>query len=274
MRLAILTEVALPDLTADDQLVLPALAARGVEAVAAAWDDPGVDWRRFGAVLVRSPWNYYRRPAEFLAFLDRIDAIGLPVMNPTAVLRWNADKRYLPELAARGVPIIPTQILSSAEVAGLTNLPWPECVLKPAISGNAMHTARYRADRWTPPALPEGRWLLQPYLAEIESRGEVSLIYLGGVFSHAVRKIPAPGDFRVQADFGGRYVAIEPTPEVVEAADRAIAAAPGGLTYARVDGVETEAGFLLMELELLEPNLFLGYGAEAPARLAEAVARG
>lgn len=284
MRLTILTEDRLPDLTDDDRLLLPALRARGLDPIPASWSDPAVDWARSGAVLVRSPWDYYLRPAEFSTFLDRLEAAGPQVLNPIPTLRANADKRYLPALAQAGAPIIPTLLLDSADLPAWPGaLPWPEAVIKPAVSGNAVDTARLSAAEW--PAICQipraGRWLVQPYLPEIEAAGEVSLIYLGGAFSHAVRKIPAPGDFRVQADYGGRYAAITPDPALRAAADRVLAAAracPGcalpdaPLTYARVDGVETAEGFLLMELELLEPNLFLAWHPEAPERLAAAVA--
>ena len=290
MRLAILTEDAFPDLTADDRLLLPALAARGIDARPAVWSDPAVDWPGFDGVLVRSPWDYYRRLPEFLAFLDRLEAAGPPVMNPIPVLRANSDKRYLSALAQAGVPIVPTRFLTAGELP--ERLPdgfGGAGVLKPQVSGNAMDTIRFRADEW--PRLrriprPGTHWMLQPYLPQIETAGEISLIWIGGRFSHAVRKVPAGGDFRVQADHGGSYAAIDPDPAVMAAAERVMTTAaalsevaPGppapGIMYARVDGVEAgpdQAGaFLLMELELLEPNLFLGCHPEAAARLAAAV---
>ena len=293
MRLAILTEDAFPDLTADDRLLLPALTARSaahrIDARPVSWSDPAVDWHSFDGVLVRSPWDYYRRLPEFLAFLDRLEAAGPQVMNPIPVLRANSDKRYLLALAQAGVPIVPTRFLTTEELP--EHLPEEfggAGVLKPEVSGNAMDTIRFTAAEW--PRLrriprPGARWMLQPYLPQIETAGEISLIWIGGQFSHAVRKVPGRGDFRVQADHGGQFAAITPDPAVLTAAERVMAAAvllsavaPGQVTYARVDGVEvsqkperSDGEFLLMELELLEPNLFLGCHPEAAARLAAAV---
>lgn len=280
-RVALVTCADFPELLADDRLALHALARTGVRGEVATWSDPEVDWSRFDALLLRSCWDYPLHLEAFRSWLDRVEKSGTRVLNPLSVVRWNLDKRYLDGLAARGVPVVPTRRVEPGEAISLPEIlrerGWQRAVVKPAISGCAIDTWRTdvhsagtdqaRFARQT----REAACLVQPYVPEVEN-GEWSLVFLGGKLSHAVLKEPAPGDFRVQSQFGGSVAALTPPGHVLSAAQAVMAAAPEGCVYARVDGCEVDGRFLLMELELIEPVLYLGTSPGAELRLAGAVA--
>lgn len=274
---ALVTHLADPALTASDERVARALAARGCEVQAAPWDDPAIDWTAFAAVVLRSPWDYTWRVASFTAWLDALEAAGVTVLNAVPVVRWNIHKRYLLELERAGIPIVPTEVLlspSHAEVASAAlRRGWPDAVLKNAIGAGArgvriLRTPDYRDEG---PA-PVGDVLLQPLVPEIAA-GEWSLILFGGEFSHAALKVPAKGDIRVQARYGGSTTIESPPQPLIHSAAAALQAAATinrisleDLLYARVDGVVVDGEFRLMELELIEPGLFLDLpGAEYAA---------
>jgi glutathione synthase/RimK-type ligase-like ATP-grasp enzyme len=247
------------------------------------WNDPAVDWASFDAVLIRTIWDYYKHHADFIAWLDRLDRLGVATFNDSRVLRWNSDKRYLLELAAHAVATIPTRLAAAGELPQvLASMPGQQVVIKPSISGGAWHTLRGRvgdaafADEVA--RLPCGiDFLVQPFVPEIVSAGEWSLLYFGGEFSHAVIKRPAAGDYRVQSEYGGSVEAVQPDVATLAAAAAALAAVDtrghGELAYARVDGVVSAGRFLIMELELIEPFLFLAGQAHAAERLAQHLAQ-
>ena len=280
------TFAARPDGEADDRLAVPALAALGIETVLAPWDAP---WPRADApdaVVVRSTWDYFRRIADFRAWLDALDAAGQRTINDTAAMRGNLDKRYLRDLAAAGVPVVETAWPAPGDRLAdvLAARGWREAVVKPAVSGGAYETFRVSAptERTAQDAdeahfaalLDSGAVLVQPFRREVVEAGEWSLIFLGGAFSHAVVKRPAAGDYRVQVQFGGVYTRTD-APDALVGAARAVLAAAGadGLAYARVDGLaRADGGLDLMELEVVEPSLFLAHHPDAPARLARALA--
>ncbi|HKU59652.1 MAG TPA: hypothetical protein VJQ44_00450 [Gemmatimonadales bacterium] len=279
---ALVTCAAHPELSSDDRLLLPALTAAGFEPLPRLWDDQAEPWARHAAVVVRSCWDYHHRPREFHAWLDRLAAEGARVFNPVPLLRWNADKRYLRDLAEAGIAVIPTAWVETCDEASLADLAgargWRQVVVKPSVSATAFETWRAGPDvtgedeqrfrRLT----GERPALVQPYLPDIE-RGELSLVFLGGQYSHAVLKRPRPGDFRVQTDFGGTVEPIRPEEHVVAAATRILAAAPAPTLYARVDLCLVDGRAQLMELELLEPALFFAHEPRAAARFAEALTR-
>lgn len=282
---AFVTYTLAPSLTADDALAVQPLAERGVTVVPAIWTDETIDWSAFDAIVLRSPWEYYREPERFLAWLDRIEATGVPVWNSPATVRWNARKTYLTELAARGVRTIPSELVERGAVLTLAEVQrrtgWGELVVKPVISGGAYETWRVSA---APTTDDERRFaefvaardtIVQPFLPEIAD-GEWSFIFLHGVLSHAVRKRPRDGDFRVQPQHGGVTRLEQPNGRLVAQAAFVLTQMPPELDtplYARVDACEVDGRLLLMELEIIEPNLFLGCDPEAPARFADAVVR-
>ncbi len=282
MNLAIATSAAYPDLWEDDVVLAPALARLGIDAVPRVWTDPQVDWSAFDAVLIRSTWDYYERYPAFLAWLDALDAGGVPTINDSALLRWNSEKRYLTALAAAGIPIIETEICAANAVRAAVEARGGKVVVKPTISGNAMHTVRGTAGDpafvTALDALPrEFDYLVQPYVVEIETAGEWSLVFVDGTYSHGIRKLPAAGDYRIQHDYGGAWHSAEPDPSVVDAAVETLRAAAAlgyaDQAYARVDGIVIDGRFRLMELEMVEPYLAFHLAPEAAALLARAVAR-
>ena len=281
MHVAFATSRAHAGLTGDDLLAASACRARGMRVAPAVWDDRGVDWSSFDAVVVRSTWDYHLRAAEFDEWLGTLEHAGARVWNPVPLLRWNANKRYLAALAARGINTVPTAWTTAAGTSWLADAMddrgWRDVVVKPVISATAHGTHRVgRADAermgGALHAGMEGReYLVQPFLAEIQTGGEWSLIFLQGRYSHSVRKRPAGADFRVQTEFGGSAIT-EPAPAaVVDAAAAVLEAVEGAWLYARVDGIATARGFVLMELEMLEPMLFFGRDPQAPARFADAL---
>jgi len=280
-RIALATAAKLPTLNEDDQLLIPALAALGVAAGPAVWDSPDVSWEEFQGVVVRSCWDYHHRLEEFLAWVARLERVGIPVWNPPALLRWNSHKGYLRDLAARGVSIVPTRWLERGARVNLARLlrdaGWREAVVKPAVSASAHGTWRTSfetagADQARLDALlGAGDIMAQPFVSEVRDEGEWSILFFGGRYNHGVLKRPADRDYRVQWEFGGSAVTMAPPPGLVADAEAVMAAVPGDPVYARVDGVERDGGLVLMELELIEPHLFLGWDAGAAGRLAAAL---
>ncbi len=251
------------------------LAAAGLAVEQRAWTDPG-DLAGFDLILPLFAWGYQRDPARWYALLDRMEAEALPVVNPVPVLRWNSDKAYLAELDAAGAAAVPTIDVAALDEASLAEararFGAEELVIKPAISGGADGTHRI-ARGAPPPADAVGqRRLIQPLMAGILTEGEVSLFFFAGCFSHAIVKRPAAGDFRVQEQFGGREMAWEPNAEALALAAAAIAAAPAPPVYARVDLVGDAAGRPhIMELELIEPSLFLHFAPDSGAGFGRAI---
>ncbi|MGH7658246.1 MAG: ATP-grasp domain-containing protein, partial [Gemmatimonadales bacterium] len=245
------------------------------------WNDPGVRWERFEAVVVRSCWDYHHRHDKFLEWTESLERLGVPLWNPAPVLRWNSDKTYLRHLQNCGIPVVPTRWIEPGSELRLDALleetGWDDVVLKPTISASAHETwrtsraeagenkARFRA-------LAAGSaFMLQPFVNEVAAEGEWSLVFLGGTFSHAVMKRPRPGDFRVQPEHGGTVDPVVPCLELIDAAKSALKAVPGELLYARVDGCLMNGRFCIMEVELIEPSLFLITSPGAPDRAADAI---
>jgi len=247
-----------------------------------AWDDGTVDWRRYDLVVLRSTWDYVTRRPEFLAWARSVPALA----NPAAIVEWNTDKRYLAELAAAGVPVVPTRYLDP------TDPPWTppaggEYVIKPAIGAGSVSTGRYDladpehraiAFRHAARFRATGRvTMVQPYLAAVDTAGETGLVFLDGRFSHAIRKGPmlsgpdaGPTGLYRPEEISAR----QPSAAELAVAEQALAAVPGDtpLLYARVDLLPGPDGApVLVELELTEPSLFLGYAPGAATRLAEAI---
>ncbi|MBZ5573206.1 MAG: hypothetical protein LAO09_15155 [Acidobacteriia bacterium] len=273
------TSEAIPKLTQDDQALIRPLADRGIQAMAAVWSDPSVPWTSADAVIIRSCWDYHLRLEDFLRWVAWLEQAGVRVWNRPSVLRWNADKIYLRGLERKGVAIVPTVWPEAGFSLAdkMRDLGWEKAVVKPRVSATA-----YRTQVTTKKAADGGQELLdallrgpgamvQQFMDTVITRGEWSVVFFAGQFSHAVIKRPKAGDFRVQHDFGGSEIPTKAPDSVIEAARRAVAAVESVPLYARVDGVECDGRFLLMELELLEPALFLKSSAGAADRFAEAI---
>ncbi|MEU5700118.1 ATP-grasp domain-containing protein [Streptomyces aurantiacus] len=256
----------------------------GADVAVVSWDDPDVEWGGFDLALIRSTWDYSWRPAEFLAWADRCGA-ATALANPPEVVRWNADKRYLGDLAAAGVPVVDTRYLAPGDPADPAGLPTDrEFVVKPTSGAGARYAARYTPEehgtavRHLERMHAEGLTaMVQPYVRSIDTAGERALVFFGGRFLHAIRKgaVLEPGtafdDDKVPHPNLRTW---QPSPAELAVAERALAAVPGApeLLYARVDLVDGDDGTpRVMELELVEPNLFLFLHEASVPVVAEAV---
>lgn len=267
MEISLATYHGLPELSADCQLLLPALRDVGFEPKIVDWqvDDPD------GATLMRSVWNYYRHRDSFL---DWIDGLPGPVLNPPDVIHWNSDKSYLARLAGAGISVVPSVFFPAATREDVEKIitahGWENAVVKPTVSANAWRTLRIRDGIVPFFRSYETPVIVQPYVGAIEAAGEWSLMFFDGEFSHAVLKRPAAGDFRVQDDWGGTVESTTPDPELIREAARVLELAElQDLPYARIDAVVQDDAFLLMELELIEPELFFRCNDDAARRFAD-----
>jgi glutathione synthase/RimK-type ligase-like ATP-grasp enzyme len=259
--------------------VRDALAAHGVEARVVEWHDPAVDWAAASLTVVRTPWNYTQHLAEFRAWIDRVAAAST-LWNPPVVLHWNLHKAYLLELHAAGAPIVPTVLLVEGSAASLDAVldaqGWNEVVVKPAVSVGAIGAGRFAVgdpagQAHLDAALQTGDVLVQQFVPSIETDGEVSLVAIDGDAIHAVRKRPAAGDYRIHPQYGGTAEPLAPAPALVELTGRLLEVVPGPTLYARVDVVSLHGSWHVMELEVLDPRLWLDTVPAALDRYVDAV---
>ncbi len=254
-----------PLITADDQPLADALEARGVGVTPVPWTelDPYalVD---APPILLRSTWDYHRVPTMFRTWLEALEDSGRQTFNPPSIARDNVDKIYLKELEASGIAIPRTRWLDRVDAGSIDRIlqdeSWTRALLKPRIAATAYGTFLIErgtslSDEDLAPARASGA-MLQEVIPEVVERGETSLVFLGGVFSHAVVKRARPGDFRVQKDFGGQVDVTNPSPALLAFARSVMTRVPSTCIYARVDVVESNRGPILMELELIEPELY------------------
>jgi hypothetical protein len=280
-RAAFLTLAEQGDFVIDDDRAHAPLAQRGWQVEVVRWNRPGVDWQRYDLVTIRSTWDYQNDADAFLSTLAAIEASGARLENPLEIVRWNMQKTYLRDLAARGVPVVPTiwrDGLRAGELGALFEAAQSEeAVIKPIMSGNAQ--GAWRLDRASAKAhateieayFADRALMMQPFEPAIVSEGEFSLLYFNGVFSHGILKLPKPGDFRVQEEHGSEIRSITPEPALLAAGKAAIDAIGRKLLYARADLVRHADGFRVMELELVEPALYLRMDPGAPGRFADAI---
>jgi hypothetical protein len=260
--------------------VVPALERAGHAGEVVPWTDESTDWGGFDVVWLSSTWDYHEHLERFRAWLRDVDAVT-DVHNPPRIVEWNLDKRYLRELEAHGVSIIPTVWGEPAEARRAADevaaSGWDRIVVKPAIDLGARNLRVVEPDGVEEAVAAIGAAsLVQPYLASVESDGETSIVYFRGEYAHAVHKQPAAGDFRVQQQYGGRYTVVDPDEDSLALGEDALSAlraatgVAGDLLYARVDIVRDPHGEpRVIELELIEPSLYLDVvGDEAADRFA------
>jgi hypothetical protein len=265
-----------PALDPDSEVLLPALRELGVDADSVPWTDEGVDWSGFGRALIRSTWDYHERPEEFARWV-RATGEATDLRNPARTVLWNLDKRYLRELEARGVPVVPTIWLEPGEAGtlpdALDDRGWEDVIVKPSVDLGAYQLSRTTAAGAAPAAAAlDGVVMVQPFLPDLERGGELSLVFLGGEFSHAIAKRPSAGDFRVQPQYGGSVATADAPPGWVALARAALECAPEPWLYARVDIVNGLDGRpCVIELELIEPLLFLSQSPGSADLLARAI---
>lgn len=268
-----------PDLWHDDQLLLEALNQQAdVTARSAIWDDDSVDWAEADLVMIRSVWDYHLRRDEFLAWIARIES-QTQILNPPSMIRWNSHKGYLRELRDKGIAVIPTiwgeQGRGVNLESALADNDWEAMVIKPAVSASAMGTKRFtRAEVESAQAhldglLQTGDAMIQPFIGEVADNAENSLMFVDGVFTHAVERSSA-----LFTSDGEHSARITPTPAKIRLAENILSSLESTPLYARVDVIESGTyGLVLLELELIEPELFLRYADNTVQALVEAIQR-
>lgn len=265
-RIALATWSKLPDLAESDRALQGALTERGADALATVWDAPR-DWTAFDAVVIRSCWDYHRRHDEFLRWIAALENAGVRVMNSPRVIRWNSHKGYLDELAEQGIPVVPTISATHTTVSSAVDearrLGWRKLVVKPAVSASAEGVMILDDETSEPGRLVDGDYLVQPFIDELSDAGEIDLVYLGDQLSHAVRRGPRHAPTSIS-------LAELPVP-VRAVAERVLTAIPDRPVYARIDLVVHRGEPLLMEVELIEPDLFLTLAPHSATRLAAVV---
>ncbi len=257
------------------------LTEKGLQVSLQIWDDPKVDWSQFDCLVLKSPWDYFDKIDAFYAWLDKLEQLRVRVLNPVGIVRWNADKRYLIDLQQQGVNVVPTVWLEAGSTFDaervFAQLGTEKAIVKPAVSGGAKNTfaltpteAKAQTSQLNV-LLQQESFLAQPFVEEIKTKGEWSFLFFNGVYSHTVLKTAKPGDFRVQHFFGGEVHTPEPPAALLAAAQTIVDRHAVGCLYARVDGVEQNGDLALMELELIEPFLFMPMSDGAYERYYEAL---
>jgi glutathione synthase/RimK-type ligase-like ATP-grasp enzyme len=242
------------------------------EVLPVVWNDETIDWAGFDVLIFRTIWDYFRHPVAFNLWLDKIEKLGIKTFNSIETVRKNHHKFYLRDLENKGIDIVPTFFLSKGTPLDgdlLRKIGSEKAILKPAISAGSHETRLFSANEADEVAaqsqdlIAQQDLLLQPFLEEIKTAGEVSMLFFNGQFSHAVVKTPVSGDFRIQVQYGGKYVPYAADAALIETGRRVVTAfSDETLLYARVDGVLRNGRFLLMELELIEPDLYFDFATD------------
>jgi glutathione synthase/RimK-type ligase-like ATP-grasp enzyme len=282
-HLALITYSGLPHGVESERLMLPHLEAANVETEIVDWRSAGTDFSKFDLIVLRSCWDYHLGVAEFIGWLQRV-AQTTPALNPIDTVLWNHNKFYLREVEALGIEIAPTifvrgnAAIATADRSQIES--WPKIVVKPAVSASAHKTwlidgAAVPTDAELAQQMGGEPFLIQQFIPEIQTEGEISFVYIDGRFSHAALKRPATGDFRVQKEHGGSSELFHPSAALLDQANRIAATVPQvrNALYCRIDAVARDGNLVLMELELIEPELFLGLAEGAAERFAEAIGR-
>lgn len=270
-RIALATAAHLPELSEDDNILYRRLIELEHDATPVVWDSDA-DWSQYDVIVTRSIWDYHRNYPRFLKWLDQLDASGACIYNPTALMRWNADKHYMLDLAAKGVRVTPTRVVHRGEARSLADVVdetgWQRIVVKPTIASTGWET--WQADL---PLTEEHErefarlkevmsLLVQEFVPGV-SEGERSFVFIGGEYSHTVLKRAVGDEFRVHIEWGGTVERIDPPRDQVEWARSVVATVEHPWMYGRVDAVPSDEGLVVMELEMLEPELFFAYNTQA-----------
>lgn len=258
--------------------IFEAGAARGVAFEVVYWDEADLSQQGFDLAVIRTCWDYTGRADEFMTTLETHERAGLRVLNSSQVVRWNARKTYLKELGASAIETVWADHADAHAVAqAFDMLDAAEVVVKPQVGAGSVHTVRLKRNAWSEADLieaPPGPAMIQPYLRAIETEGERSLFWFGGVYSHAIRKVPQAGSWLANIPGKTSFVAESPPPAALEAAEAARARSPKDLLYVRIDLVLGDDGaWRVIEIEAIEPYLFLDFAPEGAARFVDAIAR-
>lgn len=269
MKVCFATSRETKNLIDSDRLLSKSLIQEGFNVEVAVWNDTQVEWSDYNCVVIRSCWDYHLKYLEFLNWLDNLDSINVKILNSTSIIRDNINKIYLQKLDKAGVSVVPTLWFEKGNNQSiderLQSKGWKDIVIKPLVGATSHGLIKTRSEdimeQLNPfPSEFEEGFMIQKFMPEIESEGEWSLVFFGRDFSHAVRKKNATGDFRVQKEYGGKHYHEEPDEVIINQARSILLNYPDELLYARVDGVQLNGTFMLMELELAEPELFINHG--------------
>ena len=275
-RLGMVTSADEQHLTADDRSALTHFRAIGIDAEPVVWSDQRTEYDRFDAFVVRSAWDYHLRYPEFLTWLDAMEQRGVRMWNEPDTMRWNSNKLYLLELREGGVIIPATHAITHPDQEIPGEFLEKPVVLKPAISADAFRTVHVDTlvsiDMHSALGhiLSHSPAIIQEFMPEITTEGEYSFIFLEGRYSHTVLKRPTEGDFRVQEELGGTVSPITPSPTLLQQAEAVLHLLDPTPLYARVDGIRRGTSLVVMELELIEPSLYLLQSRDAAAQFAKA----
>src|SRR5215216_1894676 len=282
MRIALLSIEDLSNFVADDELLVEPLRRLGHDAEFVPWQ-AAVDWRKFDGVVIRTTWDYQNHLPAFLRVLQEIET-QTRLANPLQIVKWNVDKKiYLQDIENRGGKIVPT-IWSDSKIDSRQIQEWfdqlqmDEIVIKPTVDANAQHAFWLKRGEEDPGELSrvfdKRSYMVQPFMRSIVEEGEFSLFYFNGAYSHTILKTPKAGDFRVQEEHGGIIQSTKPPADLSATGAKIMKCVSPTPLYARVDFVRTEAGeFLVVELELIEPSMYLRQAEHAPRMFAEAIHR-
>jgi glutathione synthase/RimK-type ligase-like ATP-grasp enzyme len=276
---ALVTYSKSPQLHEDDLLLVEPLKQRGFEPSAVPWDEKKVAWEKFHFVILRSPWDYHYRLNEYLDWLSKLETLDVRLWNPVPIIRWNINKIYLRELEERGIAIVPTVWLNQGTRYSLQSIleskNWREAVVKPTVgaSGFKIFRARIRDAQMqqleTDELLQRTSVMVQPFMEEIQSKGEYSFIFIGGKYSHTVLKRPQPNEFRVNQKFRGIWTLDRPKDDLIQQAIKIHGVIAPTLLYARLDVLDVEGHLIVIEVEVNDPTLFFRWYPQAAVRFAE-----
>ncbi|MBI5018863.1 hypothetical protein HZB58_01155 [Candidatus Gottesmanbacteria bacterium] len=273
-RIAVVTYEGRPHLTKSDACIVPLLEQKNVEVVGIPWTK-SVDWRDFSLVLIRSPWDYHLHYQKFLSWINTLKQNRVNVWNPPDTIRWNSDKSYMTTRIDPATPTTPTIFVAKKEDIPEAS-PWKDVVVKPSVGASSYKTKRYTGtdikgwQKHLSLLVKDRGALFQQYLPEIQ-HGEYSLMFFDKEFSHAIIKKPQAGEFRIQPEFGGTVSPVVPAQSVIQSARQILLSLTDPLLYARVDGLIVNNAFMLMEIELCEPELFLDTDKHAPEQFVNVI---
>jgi glutathione synthase/RimK-type ligase-like ATP-grasp enzyme len=251
----------------EDDKLLNFLKEKGLNIEKVIWNDQQVNWEDYSLAILKSPWDYFDLIEDFYSWLDHLETKNVKLLNPIEVVRWNANKQYLQEIEAAGLKITPSFFIQNKESVNLEHFfekfNTNKLIVKPCVSGGAKNTFKVTADNVNEVnqklnlLILDEDFIIQPFLPEILENGEWSFVFFNGAYSHSLIKQAKPGDFRVQPAHGGSVHPQKPSEELIATAQQYVTLFAKNCLYARVDGTFVKGEFLLMELELIEPFLFL-----------------
>ena len=279
-KCALLTINDLSNFQSYDDLIVKPLRGLGWECEFIPWDSTSINWDDFDAVIIRSTWDYQQKEKLCFKTLQSIEASSATLYNSLDIVKWNIHKRYLLELEKENISIIPTRLYDSFYFEIVSDLfsffNENKLVIKPCVSANADDTFILEQSKMENlKSVLEGTFsrkdfLVQPFIKNVKSEGEYSLIYFGGRLSHVLLKTPKDGDFRVQEEHGGILKTInKPESSLIDFGNKVMGTIPYQCLYSRVDVVRGSDNYLLMEVELIEPSLYFNMDSKSPQMFAE-----